>query len=134
MLARGQQLMGQLAVIRQQQQSFRILIQSADRKRFEQRVLRLEQIQHRPVPFIFGCRQNSSRFIHHQINIFTVADRLPRHFDFVLVRVYMITAVLDYRPVHGNQSLLRLLADFAAGADAHMGQHFIDPLLLSGSA
>ncbi|MNW21064.1 hypothetical protein D3C71_2217720 [compost metagenome] len=52
MLARGEQLMGQLAVIGQQQKPNRILIQPADRKRLEQGMLRLQQIQNRPVPFI----------------------------------------------------------------------------------
>ena len=115
--------MGQLSVICQQKQPFRILIQPSHRKQvFSASVL--NQFNDRFLPGILRSRDNACRFVQHNVFIFNIGHRcaFPEHR--ILIRY------LEFGPGHRFlidfcKTFTNAQFDFASAAHAHFCQIFI---------
>ncbi|MNI95031.1 hypothetical protein D3C73_1532330 [compost metagenome] len=65
MLARRQQIVSKLTIIRQKQQPLGVLIKSPHWKRSKNQILVRDQINDRPLPEIFSSGNNTRWFMHH---------------------------------------------------------------------
>ena len=132
-MARGsKQPVCELSVIGNKKQTFRILVQTADRRKVPSAPSALSvifhQVQNCFLPFINRCGQNTGRLIHHIILKDMVFDRLSEISNFRCRRLIQQKSRIPHRlSAHEDGAAPDVLFDFAARAGAHIRKKLVQP-------
>ena len=113
------QLMRQRAVIRQQQQTFSILVQPTYRKQTAAAVFLRQQIQYCPTVPVLCRREHAGRLMHHEIGMALIAQRFSVDEDLRRLRVVLLLSRAGDRPVDQHPSFPDQLLDLAPGPVPH---------------
>ena len=125
MSGRRKQAVCQGAVIRDQKQPLRVLVQPSCRKQilFQQSVLRLSfphPVQNRPAMAVPGGRQQPRRLIHQIIDVFRVGKKPSVHTHLCILFIHLPGRVLLRTPVHADAPFAQKLLHFAPGSFSHL--------------
>ena len=125
MPGRRKQTVRKSAVICDQKQPLRILIQPSHRKQIppQQDVLRLpfpHPVQNRPAMAVPGGGQQPRRLIHQKIYVFRIGNKPSVHANLNALFIHLPGRVLLRTPVHADASLTQKFLHFAPGSFSHL--------------
>ena len=123
-----EQPVGQLPVVRQQQQALRILVKPSHRRKATAAAGLRHQIHHRGLAFVLGGCQHSRRFVQQQIQIPLAAHRHAVHGDGCCFRGNLHIRRGCRHAVHQHAALPHQFLYFPTGGDPSVGNDLIQTL------
>ena len=115
----------ELAVVGQQEQSFRVLIQSPHGERGKMFQVLRHQVHHHWIVIVFRSTQVPLRFVQHKIDKFPVADRFAVDADGIRRLIHLHIRGFGRGAIDGNGAALDQSAHIFAAVRAGFGEKFI---------
>ena len=120
--------MSQSALVGQQQQAFRVLIQPSHREQALPLQILRQQVQHRCPPAVLRGGQIPRRLVQHDPSIPAPVQLFSVDRDHSLLRVRLFLSRPGRDPVHRHPSLTNQVLHFPAGPPPRRGDDLIQPL------
>ena len=126
--ARTEDAVRKVAVVRQQQQALRLLVQPPHRRHAELPVSLRDQLHHRPVARIVRRGHVARRLVQHQQDFPVFFDRRAVHRNGTCRLVKFFRFLTDDCTVHGHAPRADEAFQLLAGGDARLREDLVEPL------
>ena len=127
MVPGGEQAVGQLSVVGEQQKSLGVLVQPPDREQAP--VFLRQKVQHGLLPPVFGGSQHTAGLVEHQVAEFCPDDLCAIHFDALGRWVHFALGGAFHLSVHAHTALLQQQLGLFAGPAARVREQLVQPQL-----